>query len=329
MDVKSLVPGILQNEDGMYIAPVSTTNMVYTKDNEKVEDVLKEIKNTSNTVLYTKVQIIEATFEGQSIFNLKYPIDNYDITKFPVLVITRKHRGEDFVEIPSDYYKINQNYPNDDQILFNTSKVDAFKKNENVIVIYHYSDTIYNGSVMNAETINNTYVSFEKPAAGQQLPDPSVYFDFPGSQIIYYSNGVINYFPIGASQIVRATSTITSTTQEIPINIEGYNPDEDTLIVYENNIYIAEESYYVIDEELKMRKKNNIVWNATSYDPITFDFLVYKRSKGIKVGDTAKSSWSNNINDGTVSMDKLSLDLQETIKNLQAEIDELKSQINK
>lgn len=328
MDIKKLVPALLEDEDGNYLAPMSSTSTVFTDDNETVDQVLKNVKNTSNTILYTEVQILEATFDQQSIFNLKYPIENYDLSKFPIIILSRLKTGEAVTRLPSDYYQINQNYPNDDQLLINTTKVEPFKKGETAIAIYHYSDTIYNGSVINADTINNTYINIGAPGNGEELPDPSVYFDFEGSQIIYHNDGVTTYFPIGSSQILRTSTTITSTTQEISVDIEGYNPAEDSLVIYENNTYIGEGTYYTVDKNLKMHKLNNVVWNATSYDPITFDFMVYKRSKGLKIGTDSSYTGNSNINDGTISMAKLTLDLQNTIKDLQKEVEDLKAQIN-
>ena len=339
MDVKTfkeLRPAILVNQDGIEVAPQTVAKHVFTdiEENEikDVEEVLEELKNSSNTILYTKVQVIEAAFDGQCIFNLKYPIENYDIEKFPIVVFARTKKGGVPEYIPSDYYRINQNYPNEDQLLFNTNKVEDFNKGESFSVIYHYSDTIYQGSTVNADLINNIFLNIGKPDPGQELLNKSVYFDFDNSQIIYYDNGETKYFPIGTNKIIKHRITINSTTQEIPVNFDDYNPLEDTLVVYENNTYVPEGEYYTIDENLIMRKVNNIVWAATSYDPINFDFMIYKRSSGIQGVNQSYQPGSGSsvgsIPNYSVTKDKLSLDLQQTIEELQAEVQALKEALS-
>ena len=294
MEIKSLKAAILTNEDGINIAPQTVTRLVYDQDGRNVEEVLTEIKNTSNEVLSTKVDVIEATFDGQSIFNLKYPVDNYDITKFPIVIIARNE------VLKKDYYQINENYPNDDQLLINTSIIPAFDKGESIIVIYHYSNTIFNGSVVNAGTVNGAYIQVGEAPTDTELADPSVYFDFKNSQIVYYSNGVKQYFDIGISEMIKAYSTITSEVNSVQISIDNYDTNLDSLMVYENGVFIAEDVYYTIDDNLVMRKTDGTNWIASLDDPITFDFVVYKRIRNYK----------NRIMDGTIEFGKLGTDLQ-------------------
>ena len=332
---KQLRPAILTNQDGIDVAPLTTANNVFSQTDEEevknVEEILEELKNSSNTVLYTKVQVIESTFDGQCIFNLKYPVENYDIEKFPIVVFARTQKGGIPEYIPSDFYRINNNYPNDDQLLFNTNKVEEFNKGESFAVIYHYSDVIYKGSSINADLINNIFLTLGKPEPGQELLNKSVYLDFDNSQIIYYDNGETKYFPIGSNKIIKHRITIEQSTQEIPVNFDDFNPLEDTLVVYENNTYVPEGEYYTIGEDLIMRRTHNIVWSATSYDPINFDFVIYKRSSGIQginqnyqPGNGGVASVPNN----SITENKLSLELQQTINEMKAEIEALKQAIS-
>ena len=345
---KSLRPALLTNEDGIDVAPLTIAKQVFSdmdldgnltqedvnKNVKDVETILEELKNTSNVVLSTKVQVVEATFDGQCIFNIEYPIENYDIEQFPITVFARRTKGGIPEYIPADNYIINQNYPNDDQILFNTNKVEEFNKGESFAIIYHYANTIYRGSTVNADLIYNIYVSLGRPGECQEVLKNSVYLDFDNSQIIYYdADGKPQYFPIGTDKLIQHRITIESNAPEIKLNFEDYNPLEDTLVVYENNTYVPMGEYYVIDENMVMRKTNNIIWVASSYSPINFDFLIYKRSSGIQVSTeiynpSTSGSGSGDVPNYSITKDKLSVDLQQTIDELQTRIATLESLIN-
>ena len=120
---KSLRPALLTNEDGIDVAPLTIAKQVFSdmdldngnltqedvdKNVKDVETILEELKNTSNVVLSTKVQVVESTFDGQCIFNIEYPIENYDIEQFPITVFARRTKGGIPEYIPADNYIINQ-----------------------------------------------------------------------------------------------------------------------------------------------------------------------------------------------------------------------------
>lgn len=312
VDIENLEKVVLTQE-GHSLSPVTTGDVVFDIPSGKsVEDLIENLKNTSTNVILTKTLVLEAKYEGQFIFPIEYPIEGYDIEKFPIVVL-RAIDGN-IQEIKRDEYLINSNEDTDDQLIFNTAKQQPFYKGENCVLIFHYSTTIHNGSNVNADTINNTFVIFGSPEEGVDYPDNTVFFDFQNQYIYYFNNGTKHSIKIGATEIETYTKTITSNTQSVQIDAPGYNSAEDDLIIYENGIVIDRDEYYTIDDQLVMRKINNIIWEASLAAPITFSFVIYKNARTQPAGTNGSSVIV--VPDNSISADKLSPELKTYIEEV-------------
>lgn len=316
-NVVQLEPVIL-NAGGKQLAPNTLTNHVYDPTTgESVDTILERIKNTSSTVYFTRTLVLEANEDNQSVFNIKYPIENYDINLFPILVMIRNE------EVTREKYIVNVNEGTDDQLILNNALIHPLHQGETVAIIFHYADTMYNGSIINAQTINNITIIDQEPTVTP--PDNTIFFDFANSQIIYYKDGVKTKFKIGPINITRSSMTITDNIQELELNIPGYNTNDDILFIYENNTYIPLNDYYTIDQNLIMRKINNVMWQANMDEPITFDFVVYKNATGKTSVDNPTVSTNIVVPKGTIDKSKLTPELITYMNEVKAAADKIEA----
>lgn len=319
--ITELEPVIL-TEGGVSIAPTTVTSHVYDPETGKnVDDILTEILEGNTIILFTKTLVLEATYDGQCVFNLTYPIENYNIEEFPIIVMIRNQ------EVNRDYYTVNINENATDQLIINNAKITPLKTGETVVVIFHYADKVYNGAIVNAHTINNITIIDDQPSAGSTIPDNTIFFDFANSQITYYRNGVTSHFKIGSIDIIRASYTINTNTTSFPITIPGYDTTADTLLIYENSTYIAKDSYYTIDAGMNMRKTSGLPWLADANNPIIFDFVVYKNATG-NLKDNPTPSVNVVIPSGTIDKSKLTPELQTYMDEIKTAADDVLSHIN-
>ena len=295
------------------IAPLGIAKYVYDLPTGKdVETLIEEIKNSTSELLSTKTLVLEASYEGQFIFPLTYPIENYDLEHFPMIIL-RVINGK-IAQVGTDEYIINEKGDTDDQLIFNTAKQPAFYKGETCIVIFHYSNTLHTNATVNAETVNNTMVIFGQPEDGLDYPDNTVIFDLANGYIYYYKDGEKKKIKLGANKIETYTKTIKENTQTVQIDAPGYNTAEDDLLIYENSVLIDRDLYYTVDENLIMRKVGNIIWEANEEAPITFTFVIYKNTM-------VQSAGTNNssvviVPDNSVNEDKLSPELKTYIQQI-------------
>ncbi|HZJ99248.1 MAG TPA: hypothetical protein VFC79_04555 [Tissierellaceae bacterium] len=120
---------------------------------------------------------------------------------------------------------------------------------------------------------------------------------------------------IGVRNLISETDTVNFITGEI----SGFNKNIDTLEVYQNSVRLTKDVDYVINDDNTTISKVNGNWDASSGNPIFFEFAVMKNV----LNDLVFSDGSS-IKDGTINRNKLTLDVQDEINkidNLSTDVD--------
>ena len=93
---------------------------------------------------------------------------------------------------------------------------------------------------------------------------------------------------------------------DIGINI---TKGKDTLIVFINDAYAYENIDYIIDGD-RIVSVNNKIWNEGLIEDFVFEFIVFKAILDI---DDSETILSNQIKNGSITLNKLSRDIQDSI----------------
>lgn len=270
--MEELVPSTLSKE-GQNIAPKTLASLVYTNNGENVEDVLKGmITDDRKVLLYTRTEHVVATIYGQRVFNIPFPIPNYDLAKFPMLVIYK-----DRILSPSNYAISN------DQIIL-SNNIDALDRDEILTFVFHYNVVLSNEN-LNAESINNVrFFVGENPPYPQYETD--VWFDTNKLEVKQYTNGkwktivkssMYEDYPFF---ITKNTNIVEENTTYVEIGIPGFDPAKDTLFVYENSVYLEEREDYTISADGNYIINMMDTWTGSKEDPVIFNFVVFKSVNG-------------------------------------------------
>ncbi len=266
--MEELIPSTLTKE-GKNIAPRTLASLVYTNNGENVEDVLKGmITDDRKVLLYTRTEHVVATIYGQRVFNIPFPIPNYDLAKFPMLVIYK-----DRILSPSNYAISN------DQIIL-SNNIDALDRDEILTFVFHYNIVLSNEN-LNAESINNVrFFVGNNPPYPQYETD--VWFDTDKLEVKQYTNGkwkiivkssIYEDYPFF---ITKNTNIIEEHTTYVEIGIPGFDPTKDTLFVYENSVYLEEREDYTISADGNYIVNMMDSWIGSKEDPVIFNFVVFK-----------------------------------------------------
>ena len=267
--IDELIPTTLSKE-GQNIAPKTLASLVYTNSGESVEDVLKGmVTDDRKVLLYTRTEHVVATTYGQRVFNIPFPIPNYDLAKFPMLVIYK-----DGILPPSNYAISN------DQIIL-SNDIDGLDRDEILTFVFHYNVLIQSEDNLNAESINN--VRF---FVGENPPYPmyetDVWFDTKKLEVKQFTNGEWKIIIKSNSHddypffIAKNTNIVTENTNYIEIGVPGFDPTMDTLLVYENSIYLEEREDYQISADGNYIVNINDTWIGTKEEPVIINFVVFK-----------------------------------------------------
>lgn len=263
-----LIPTTLTKKDINY-APKTLASLVYTNDGNTVEEVLKGMVNDDKKILlYTRTEHVVATVDGQRVFGIPFPIPNYDLAKFPMLIIYK-----DKILSSADYSISN------DQAILNPS-LNGLTKDEILTFVFHYN-VIINDESLNAESINNVrfFVGEKEPYPKQET---DVWFDTKELEVKQLVQGKwkvivkssIDDFPF---QVFKGTSILQDSSEYVEIPIEGFDPTRDTMMVYENSVYLEEREDYVVSADGRYIKNiGEEVWAGTHEEAILFNFIVFR-----------------------------------------------------
>ena len=117
------LPSIL-SKNGDYIAPKTLASAVYMNDGSRLS---ASLDRNHITVTRTKAIYVEAEIDRQKVFNIPYPISNYDFGRNHISIIIRGSLTE------TDKYVINN-----DKLILN-STIEPLNKGEVVLFIFYYT----------------------------------------------------------------------------------------------------------------------------------------------------------------------------------------------
>lgn len=267
-----LVP-VTINKQGINYAPKTLASMVYANDGNTVEDILKGMGSEDKKVLlYTRTEHVVATIDGQRVFGIPFPIPNYDLAKFPMLVIYK-----DRILSGKDYAISN------DQVILNNT-LDGLARDEILTFVFHYNVILTNDN-LNAESINNVrfYVGDREPYPKMET---DVWFDTEECSVKQYTNGkwriIVKNGSGGSSNntpfhITKNTTFLTTSSTYAEIGIPGFDSSKDILFVYENSVYLEEnEDYNISSDGNYITNIGEHMWIGSEEDPVVLNFVVFK-----------------------------------------------------
>lgn len=120
----------------------------------------------------------------------------------------------------------------------------------------------------------------------------------------------------------KSSVTINNITTTIPINIQQYNKDTDTLFVYQNSVYLEENQDYILEDSLSISSMIGDVFDGTEDEQI-FNFVVFKNV----AKDYTGSLDGVMIKDGSIPESKLSAALVSKINAMEEAIKKLEEAI--
>lgn len=266
---EELVPTTL-NRKGVNYAPKTLASMVYTNDGNTVEDVLRNMVGSEDkkVLLYTRTEHVMATTFGQRIFTIPFPIPNYDLAKFPMLVIYKDKI------LSGNQYSISN-----DQVILNNN-IDGLDRGEILSFVFHYN-VIVNNTALDAESVNNVrfFVSDKEPYPKKET---DVWFDTTNKEVKQYADDKWTIIVKGSTDeerpfnIVKNSVFLNRNSTYVEIGIPGFDRTVDTLMVYKNSTYIEEVEDYTISADSRfIIKSNNGTWNGDIQTNV-FNFIVFK-----------------------------------------------------
>lgn len=237
--MKEMKPVVL-TEQGKNIAPRTLMSQVYGEDGRTLDEILKDKERESYTFIYTKTVVLEAEYDYQKVFDIPFPIPNYDIKKFPIEVL---FGDSEFVK-PANY-AISKS-----QLIFGNVFAERILKGNLITLIFHYSETVMHGDFINANLINGRYIIFaETEPMDMKIGD--IWFNLKDKMALEYtSQGWVDILNPGSIDIIKDSVIISAEEMEIPITIRFDNKLDD-IDVYRNGLLYTEGIDYNISEDNK------------------------------------------------------------------------------
>lgn len=121
---------------------------------------------------------------------------------------------------------------------------------------------------------------------------------------------------------LRKTVKVTTDTNTVPINIDGFNKNTDTLLVYVNSTYIEEVEDYTIVNNSSIKKVKGL-WYGTQ-DETIFNFVVVKLTNPQTLSVDNLKSNEIEVTELVKKIDKY----ESTIELLLEKVSDLESRIN-
>lgn len=264
-----LVPRTL-TQDGLSISPTTLASQVYTNDGRQVQNIIDElVSENKKIVLFTETRHVIVERDGQKVFNIPFPIINYDLKKFPILVLVNNT-----LLASSEYaISIEQMILVDDYPMLHAGDLVTF--------IFHYNQTISTDGV-DATSINNVrfFVGVTEPPDKMET---DVWFD-TAEQSVKQFDGVQWKIIVKNREfkinLEKASYNLKEKTSIVPINIAGFNKLTDIILIFENSVYIEEvEDYEISSDNTNIIKANNELWRGDEEETL-FNFIVFKNVKG-------------------------------------------------
>lgn len=261
----NLTPGVLSS-GGIARAPMTITSQVYNNDGSTVEDTLNSLVNEGMQVtLEKKTEHVLIESDGQKIIDIPYPTADYDIYKYPVMVVL----GDTYIS--PDKYALGS-----DQLIFNDAVAATTITNEIVTFIFAFCD------INTDDGINATSVDGRGFSIGNNSPanktDGHIWIDVDGQAMKVWDEANSRWniiFDNNATRWEQNTVNVPNTTTYVPIGITGFDCTKDKLIVFYNSTYLNEDDYSISLDNSYISCKNGESWEVMG-DGNTFTFMVFK-----------------------------------------------------
>lgn len=298
-NICELVPGTLES-NGISYAPRTLSSLVYMEDGSTLDQAVNELMvDGKRFIMKTSTSQIQVPYDNQRVYEIPVPIERYNFEKYPIVVALNGNI------VNSSNYFLNNN----EQIIFNEDYAQNIRKNDIVMFIFHYLDTIIESGNLDAESINNVrfFVSKNEPRCKQNT---DVWFDTSLNQVKQFNGQewdiIVSGNGGGGFTSLKNTMSITRPTDYVEIGISEFDKDKDILFVYQNSVYLEVNQDYILEDSRRIKSVNG-QWCEHNEEQI-FNFIVFKNViKGYQGIDGGL------LKNNSVSEDKLTTDLIEKI----------------
>lgn len=239
ISVKEMKPVVLR-ENGVNIAPRTLLNQVFTEDGRTLEEIIKNRGLDRHTFILRRYVTLEAEQDHQKVFTIPYPIEGYDIKKFPIDVIFGNNEW-----ITPNHYAISR-----EQMVVSDVLAARILKGNLITIAFYYTETIPFGDHINAHTINGRYVVF----SNEEPPEARVgdiWFNLKDKLGLEKTatgwKDILNPEDI---DVITSNIRMASGVMEIPINLD-FDKTRDAIEVYRNGVYYLETIDYKVSDDSK------------------------------------------------------------------------------
>lgn len=265
-NAENLYPYVFKQGD-INRAPLTLASLVFNPDGSTVQDTINSLmKNGKKITIQKKVLHVFIDYDQQRIINIPFPTSNYDIYKFPVMIILNK------TLLDIDEYAIGS-----EQLILNNDVAMNVKKGDKVTFIFAWANMNMDEGV-NADSIDSCKMSI-----GDHEPvDPTehqFWYQLHENKIKYWEDGKWKTFIDNNATTVKwqkNSKIVTKSTNFITIDIDGFNKNYDKLLVFENSIFLDEGTDYTISgDNTGIYAKSGDVWEINN-EKTYFVFIVLK-----------------------------------------------------
>lgn len=237
ISVKEMKPVVL-TEMGTNIAPRTLMSQVFGEDGRTLEEIIKARGLDRYTFIIRKYVTLEAEQDHQKVFDIPFPIEGYDIKKFPIDVIFGNNEW-----VTPDNFAISK-----EQMVFGDVFAARILKGNLITLIFYYTESIPFGEHINAHTINGRYVVFSEEEPMEAKPG-DIWFNLTEKLGLEKTatgwKDILNPEDI---DVITSNIRVASGVMEVPINLD-FNKEKDAIEVYRNGVYYAEKLDYTVSED--------------------------------------------------------------------------------
>lgn len=237
ISVKEMKPVVL-TEMGTNIAPRTLMSQVFGEDGRTLEEIIKARGLDRYTFIFRKYVTLEAEQDHQKVFDIPFPIEGYDIKKFPIDVIFGNNEW-----VTPDNFAISK-----EQMVFGDVFAARILKGNLITLIFYYTESIPFGEHINAHTINGRYVVFSEEEPMEAKPG-DIWFNLTEKLGLEKTatgwKDILNPEDI---DVITLNIRVASGVMEVPINLD-FNKEKDAIEVYRNGVYYAEKLDYTVSED--------------------------------------------------------------------------------
>lgn len=306
-----LTPGVI-SVNGNDIAPRTLTSVVYNEDGTPVGETIDDIyKIDRSCVVETRSVPVQIESDGQTIFDVPYPIDDFDLEKGTVMLLDSTNKL-----IPSSRYTYNGN-----QIVFDSSD---FVKDDIITFVFHYADNVVLGGsnilstlkrtvLINTSTTTveigissfvrgkDTLLVYKNSVYIEESIDYNISFDNKNIEMINDNvldiNTTINFVVLKNTNSIacslKNSVSVAHYTNKVAIGIPSYNMNTDTLIVYINGTYIESGVDYNVTSDSKYITSIDETFQYKVNSGSTFNFIVLKNIHDYEMIDGDDTVYAN------------------------------------